>query len=411
MESILSGIKNCIIYFDDILVATSSMRDHQDTLHAVFERLQQFNMRVRLDKCAFFQHQVRYLGIIVDANGQRPDPSKTAAITDMPTPTNVSELRSFLGAITFYGRFIKSMSTLRAPLDSLLRKDQPFTWTKPCEDAFSQFKKILMSDLLLAHYDPSLPITIAADASSTGIGAVAYHTLKDGSIRAFYHVSKRLTPTQTRYSQIEKEALAIIYGVTRFHQYVWGRSFQIETDHRPLLSIFGSTKGIPTHTANRLQRWALTLMAYDFKIKYINTNDFGHADVLSRLIKSQPRPEEDFVIACVDTTFEIEDDFIISSVAAEEFRVAHDTNVPVKFKDIEVATSKDPTLKKVLEYVVNGWPSKNELSDDIAKYYGVRESLSSIGDCVLYRDRTVIPTQFRKRSYSDFIRLIRELSG
>lgn len=402
IESMLSGIRNIVIYFDDLLVATKDMQDHQDTLRAVFERLEQFNMRVRLDKCAFFKDQVRYLGIIVDSKGQRPDPDKVSAIKDMPAPTNVPELRSFLGAITFYGRFIQSMSTLRAPLDMLLRKDVPFQWTKDCKEAFQRFKDILTSELMLAHYDPSLPITIAADASSTGIGAMAYHTYPDGSIKAFYHVSKRLSPTQSRYAQIEKEALAIIFGVTRFHQYIWGRQFQIETDHRPLLSIFGSTKGVPTHTANRLQRWALTLMAYDFKIKYVGTNDFGHADVLSRLIKQQPRPDEDFIIASIDMGIGLENESTVSSEQLDyAVRSVQDITSPVQFSQIVEATKKDTVLAQVMEYVINGWPARNDLKgEDLPKYFNIRESLSVVGDCVMYRDRSVVPKQFRRQILS-----------
>lgn len=175
------------------------MESHQATFEKVLKRLKDFNLRVRLEKCRFYQAEVRYLGIIVNAHGQRPDPGKVKAMTEMPEPKNVSELRSLLGAITFYTRFVKSLSHIRAPLDNLLKKDQDYVWDEACGNAFEQFKTILQSDLLLAHFDPTLAVTIAADASNYGIGCVVYHTMDDG-LKAFHHVSRRLTPAEEKYS-------------------------------------------------------------------------------------------------------------------------------------------------------------------------------------------------------------------
>lgn len=165
-----------------------------------------------------------------------------------------------------------------------MKRDVKFVWDASCQEAFRKFKKILTSDLALGHYDPGKTVTIASDASQIGIGAVAYHE-DNGIIKAFHYSSRRLTTTEQRYSQIEKEALGIIFAVTKFRHYILGRKFRLVTDHRPLLTIFGNTNGVPGHVANRLRRWALQLAAFDFDIEFIGTNQFGHADVLSRLIK------------------------------------------------------------------------------------------------------------------------------
>lgn len=328
MEMILAGIEYVIIYFDDILIAAPTIEAHNAALKEVFKRLAEHNMRVRLEKCNFFQTQVKYLGIIVDRDGQRPDPAKTAAIATMPAPANAPQLRSYLGALTFYSRFIKSMATIRAPLNQLLKQGVDYIWNEECESAFVRFKEIILSDLLLTHYDPRLPIVVAADASQTGIGGIAYHTYADGAMKAFLHVSRRLTPAETRYSQIELEALAIVWSVSKFHKYIFGRRFQLYTDHRPLLSIFGSKKGIPTHVANRIQRWAITLMAYDFELHYTRTDEFGHADVLSRLIADQRSGAEDeLVIAEVR----------ISSLFVDQVNASF----PVSFQEIVRATEDE----------------------------------------------------------------------
>ena len=386
METVLAGVPGVIIYFDDILIASSSSSEHHKTLLMTLSRLRDFNLKVRFEKCNFFQQEVRYLGVIVDARGQRPDPAKVAAIVSMPAPTSVSETRAFLGAIGFYGRFIPSLSSLRAPLDMLMKKDAIFKWTRQCEEAFQRFKEVLTSDLLLTHYNPTLPIMIAADACNTGIGCVAYHTYPDDSVKAFHHVSRRLTPAEQRYSQIEKEGLGIVYAVKKFHKYLWGRRFTIFTDHRPLLHIFGSPSGIPVHTANRLQRWAIILLGYDFAIKFIGTDDFGHADVLSRLIAEQPRNQEDIIVANVIA--QAEEDILTSALK----RLG-----PVSFAEIRTATLSDRLLAMVKDYLENGWPPNRKLERmDVSNYHNLRDELEVVNDVIIYRGRTVVPPPLRR---------------
>lgn len=167
------------------------------------------------------------------------------------------------------------MSNYRAPLDNLLKKGTKWNWTKTHQKAFDELKSILTSDMLLTHYKPELPIIVAADASNYGLGACILHKFPDGSIKAISHASRNLTSPEQKYTQIEKEALAIIFAVTKFHKMIYGRKFTLQTDHKPLLAIFGSKKGIPVYTANRIQRWALTLLSYNFDIEYTSTTLFG----------------------------------------------------------------------------------------------------------------------------------------
>ncbi|XP_055714234.1 uncharacterized protein K02A2.6-like [Phlebotomus papatasi] len=387
IDTMLAGINGVHAYFDDVLIASKTKEEHHQTLLQVFRRLSEYDFRVKLEKCNFFQKEVRFLGFILDAKGQRPDPAKIDAIISMPAPSNIAQLRSFLGAVTFYSRFVKSLSTIRAPLDKMLQKDVgDWNWTPQYQKAFIKVKEILSSNLLLTHYNPSLPITIAADASETGIGCVAYHTMENGQLKAFYHASRTLTKAEKNYSQIDKEGLGLVYAVQKFHTYIYGRKFTLQTDHKPLLSIFGSKKGVPIHTANRLQRWALILLAYDFNIEYVPTNEFGGADVLSRLIEQQKSSNEDFIIAQVRDD-EIVDNILISDV---------NKRLPVTFKKIETATLSSPTLQEVSNYIRHGWPrSTADFSPEVANYYKIRDSLTLIHSCIVYRDRIVIPPIFR----------------
>uniref|UniRef100_A0A7I4YQZ4 RT_RNaseH domain-containing protein n=1 Tax=Haemonchus contortus TaxID=6289 RepID=A0A7I4YQZ4_HAECO len=159
-------------------------------------------------------------------------------------------------------------------------------------------------------YDPRQEIIVAADASNYGLGAVISHRYADGSEKAVAHASRSLQPADKKnYSQIEKEALALIFAVQKFHRMPHERKFTLLTDHKPLLAIFGSKKGIPVYTANRLQRWATTLLAYDFHIQYRSTDEFGQADALSRLIATYSAPEEERVIGAISGDEDIKDIF------------------------------------------------------------------------------------------------------
>ncbi|KAK6764489.1 hypothetical protein RB195_024712 [Necator americanus] len=153
---------------------------HNARLKAVFRRIQDYGLRVRLDKCAFLLTEISFLGLVINAQGQRPDPEKINTIQKMAAPKNVSQLRSFLGLINFYGNFVKDLHNLRTPLDTLTKKDVVYTWTPKCQSSFDENKAILSSDLLLIHFDPNLLIIVAADASKYGMGPTLSHRFADG---------------------------------------------------------------------------------------------------------------------------------------------------------------------------------------------------------------------------------------
>ena len=190
-----------------------------------------------------------YLGHTIDAEGLHATTSKVQAIVQAPVPENQQQLRSFLGLINYYGKFMPNLATILKPLNSLLQKHRQWEWTTECQQAFQTAKDTLISSQVLMHYDPTKPITLAADASAYGIGAVIAHTLPDGSERPVAFASRTLSPSETNYSQIEKEALALIYGVKHFHQYLYGRRFILVTDHKPPMAILGPKKGIPSLAA------------------------------------------------------------------------------------------------------------------------------------------------------------------
>nr|VZI38168.1 unnamed protein product [Spirometra erinaceieuropaei] len=383
MNAMLSGIPDTAGYLDDIIIVGRSPAELQDRVCAVLERVQEYGFRLRAEKCQFFLDSIKYLGFVFDANGRHPDPENIRAIQRMPAPKNVSQLRSFLGLISYYSAFLPSLHDVRAPLNRLLQKDAPWCWSPDCEKAFAQLKSMLSSDLLLTHYDPTLPIVVAADASNHGVGAVISHTFPDGSEKAIMHASRTLTPAEKNYGQIEKEALALVFAVKKFHKLLYGRHFTLLTDHKPLLSIFGSKKGIPVYSASRLQRWATILLGYDFDIRYCLTTDFGQADALSRLISNQQEPEEDTVIAAIS----IEDD--VRRQLSDAIR-----GIPVTAADIRRATEQDPVLRQAITYVRTCWPA-TALAGDLRQLFLRRASLSVVDSCLMFADRVVIPSSLR----------------
>lgn len=386
MNTMLAGLEGVISYLDDILVVAKSEKDHMTNLHNLFVRINDWGFRLKYEKCSLFQTELFYLGYIINSHGRKPDPERTKSIVNMPRPTDVTTTKSFLGMLNTYGQFLPNMRELRAPLDELTSINTKFHWSTKCEAAFQKAKIAIQSDLVLTHYDPNKPIIVAGDACKDGIGGVIMHKFPDGSKRPVAHASRSLLQAEQNYSQPEKEALALIFCIKKFHKMIHGRQFTLLTDHQPLLTIFGSKKGIPVYTANRLQRWALILRAYDFKIEYVNTTKFGFADALSRLINQTPKDDE-FVIASVK--FEADVNRVFSDVVS---------SLPVSAELITRETKKDNTLQTVLKYMLSSWPSAEKIQDETLRmFYNRRESLSQNQFCLFSQNRVVIPFSLQKK--------------
>ena len=268
------------------------------------------------------------------------------------------------------------MAATLHPLNCLLCKDSNWRWTKDCEQAFQAAKSKLISSHVLVHYNPELPLRLAGDASNYGIGAVISHMMPDGSERPVAFASCTLTSSERNYSQIEKEALSLVYGVRKFHSYLYGRQFTLITDHKPLLSIFGTKKGIPAMAAARLQRWAILLSAYRYEVEFRPTGKHGNADGLSRLPLNQGHAEG-------------------MSLEAGIFQVQQLENLPVTTKHLKSATRNDPFLSKILIFVKEGWPVN--CNADFRAYLNRKNELSVEDDCLLWGIRVIIPEKLRSK--------------
>ena len=283
MENILNGIPKVVVYIDDILVSGATDAEHLENLGQVLTRLEEHGLRLKQEKYSFMQPSVKYLGYLIDAKGIHTTPEKVAAIINAPEPKNTTELRSFLGLVNYYGKFIKNLSSIAHPLNRLLCKNTKWKWSQECQEVFQELKAKLSSSEVLVHYDEKLPLKLDCDASAYGIGAVLSHVYPDGSERPIAYASRSLTSAEVNYAQLEKEGLALIYGVQKFHQLVYGRSFTLVMDHQPLMAILGSKKGLPTLAAARLQCWAILLAAYQYDLEFRGTAQHCNADGFLRL--------------------------------------------------------------------------------------------------------------------------------
>ena len=262
MDQVLQGLNGVCCFLDDILRSTDSLENHVAVLDSVLQRLQNHNILAKKSKCEFAVKEVVYLGHRINASGLQPTEEKIQVITSAKIPSNVSELRTFLGIVSYYQKFIPNLANRCAPLYKLLHKDTKWRWSDECEKAVSELKEALTSDTLLVHYDPNKPLLLATDASPVGVGCVILHIMEDGNERPIAYASRSLTSSERNYPQIEHEALGIVHGVKRFHKYLYGREFTLITDNQPLSRIFAENKEIPTLAALRLQRWGLILSAY-----------------------------------------------------------------------------------------------------------------------------------------------------
>ena len=240
------------------------------------------------------------MGHILSKKGISPLNSKLDAMRLAPRPKDVSQLRSFSGMLNYYSKFIKDFSSKLHPLYQLLSNKTEWFWTKECETAFIWAKEVFSSKQVLVHYDPLKPLILSVDASPYGIGAVLSHRMEDGSEQPVEFASRTLSSAEKNYAQIEKEGLAIVFGVKRFQLYPYGRKFTLVTDHQPLTCIFGPKSSIPPLAAARLQRWAVLLSRYDFNIVFRDSAGNANPDFFSRFpIQSQADDDLDPDEHCV----------------------------------------------------------------------------------------------------------------
>ena len=374
MTRVLDGIPGVIVDIDDVLVGGKDQQDHDKKLRAVLDKMTEAGVTLN-EKCEFSVSEVVFLGHVISADGIRVDPRKVEAISAYPTPKDVPELRRLLGMVNHVGKFTPNLAEVTQPLRELLKKDNDWTWGQTQQTAFETVKRLLSSAPTLQHYGPSKPTKVSADASKFGIGGVLLQKDKEGWKPVFY-ASRSLTETEQRYAQIEKEALAMTWACERFEDFLVGlKTFTIETDHKPLLSLMKS-KSLDLLTP-RIQRFRMRMLRFTYDLEFVAGKNLVTADALSRAPVGKGEKDE-----------ELESDNFVNSVFS---------NIDATDKrllEVKKAQESDPEISKIMSYCSQDfWP--DSARKEFSGFHVERHSLAVVNGMLLHGNRLVIPQALR----------------
>lgn len=375
MLETLEDLEGVEAFMDDILVYGSTMEEHDARLDKVFSRIESAGLKLNKEKCSLRQSQLRFLGHLIDHSGVRPDPDKVEAISQLPPPRNVQELKRVLGMVNYLGKYIPALATIGQPLYELLKMKNIWTWGPSQQSAFENIKSMLTTAPVLAFYDIEKPTTVSADASSYGLGAVLLQ-LHGEMWKPVAYCSRRLSEAETRYAQIEKECLASVWACEKFDKYLCGLDqFRLETDHRPLVPLVNSRSldNVPL----RCQRLLMRLMRYKPEAVYVPGKTLVVADALSR--SPQPHTSEQ-----TDTHSDVECYIatVVQGIPAS----------PSRMESIKTATANDNELQTVIRFIKDGWPEyKDKVPLNVRAYMKVKNELSETNGLVVRGSRIVIP--------------------
>ncbi|XP_018403549.1 PREDICTED: uncharacterized protein K02A2.6-like [Cyphomyrmex costatus] len=376
MDQMLKGIPMAGSFVDDTISTGKNDEAHLQNLRMILQRMREWNFRLSSEKCIFMQQSVKFLGQILCAEGICTDPEKVESIMSMREPRDVKEVKSFLRLVNFYSKSINNLPHLRQPLKKLTRDGVVWNWNNQCKESFNRLKESVSSAPVLVHYQQNVPIGISCDASSVGIGVVLFHRYEDSSEQPISFASKTLLPAERDYSQVEKKALSIVFGVKHFIQYLYGHRFILITDHNPLVTIFSPNRELPSLAETRLHRWAMFLSGFLYDIKYRKTCHLNNARTLSYLPLDINQP--------VDI---VEEE--IEAIIKEH---------PIFSSSIKLKTILDPTLLSVIGLIRKGWPHKpSRLPDELKPYFTHRDELLIVQGIVMWGTQVVVPEALRQQ--------------
>lgn len=331
-----------IIYLDDILVYSKTQEEHDRHVRQVLAKLREHGLYAKLEKCAFDQDQVEFLGFIISAKGISMDPKKVQTILDWQPPSSVRDVQCFLGFANFYRQFIKDFSKLALPLTKLTHKDKPFAWTPEADKAFNLLRQAFTSAPILIHADPLKPYIMEADASDFALGAVLSQVADDERLHPIAFHSRKFTAPEINYEVHDKELLAIEDSFEEWREYLEGSPHQITvyTDHRNL-QYFQQARVL-----NRRQaRWSQFLARFNFVIKYRPGKQQAVSDALSRRMYMAPSKG--------DPVFDLQEQVLLGPdrlqlLTARTYHAPEDTSIMGRTK---LALTTDPLAQDIMAHI------------------------------------------------------------
>ena len=378
MHEVIEGLKGVEVVADDFMVVgygqshDEAVSNHDANLASFLQRCSERDMRLNPDKVRLRLTEVPFIGHVATNRGLRADPAKVKAIRDMPPPMDVAGVQRFLGMMQYLSKFLPRLSDMTKPLRDLTQKETEWVWEQPQQEALDALKQAVASTPVLRYYALQDEVTLQCDASQYGLGAAL---LQKGQPVAY--ASRALTPAETRYAQIEKELLAIVFACDRFEVYIFGRSdVNVETDHQPLEMI---TRKPLNSAPKRLQRMLLQLQKYSLNVHYKKGKHMYLADTLSRAYL----PEQQ-----------------VGTLALEVAQVDHTLTLALpqeRVHQLQHASADDPVLCQLRKTIQLGWPdSKSDVPELLRPYYDFRDELTVQGPLVFKGAVVIVPSALRK---------------
>lgn len=362
-------IENVAVYIDDIIIWGTS-KEHDKILEKTLEIARRNNIKFNLAKCKFGVAELKFMGHIINADGVSIEPDRVKAIRSFPDPICKKDVQRLLGVINYLSKYIPNFAEQSKPLRELLKKETHFTWEPHHKTAFENIKNCLINSPVLRFFNPNKEIVVSVDASQNGLGACL---MQDG--QPIYYASKALTSSQSHQAQITKELLAIWFGLSKFHDYVFARHVTVETDHKPLLALMKKTLNA---APARLQRILLSLQKYQFTLVYKRGKDLIIADTLSR--------------ACEPSTASNELDIVDQVCVVSEPHISDEI-----LGKIKAETEKDIELNNLKTVILNGWPKVNKTLNNLVRPYMRYKSELTFEQGIIYKGNScVIPVTLRK---------------
>ena len=288
----------CLIYLDDVIVFSHTEEEHLERMHVIFDRLREHGLKLKPSKCEVFRTEINYLAHHVSKKGVQPSKKNLESIAQCPPPDTYTKVKSFVGLVGHYRRFIKGFARIAAPLYDLTsgenkdKKSERVDLPTQALEAFEHLKAACLQAPILAFPDFGKPFLLETDTSGKGLGAVLSQKQADGCYHPIAYASRVMNDTEQRYHSNKQEFLALKWAVTeQFHEYLspYGKNrneFVVRTDNNPLTYIFSSTN---LDAAG--QRWVAQLASYNFSLEYQKGKDNTVADFLSRLEGTLPKEE------------------------------------------------------------------------------------------------------------------------
>ena len=371
LDSIFNGIPNVTGIADDLIVAGATEEEHDAAFIQLMETARKNNVGFNSEKLQFKQKKVNFYGHTVTEHGLVPAEDKLQAIKNIQTPQNAKELQTLLGMVNYLNRFSVKLAEMTAPLRELLKKNIHFQWETHHQAALERIKKELYTSQVISYYDPD-PNTksiLQCDASILGLGAWIRQIGSNGEEKIVGMASRCLTPTESRYSNIERECLAVLFGLEKFEYYLLGREVLVETDHSPLEQIF---KKNLADVPSRLQRFILRCLKFDIQVQYKPGRSIPVADALSRVCfkpSTGKSTNETSEVHFINTSSSLVDISMVKEVAA-----------------------KDPVMNLLKNMIYRGWPDyRKQCPHELWDYWNFRCDLVHEDGLILKGDMIIIP--------------------